>query len=89
MGFNNIETLYEFEINPDKLREILMAMEIHEKGSLEGQTIRYKLNHRFAFVYKPEKKFISTAQSKEFFNEPLANKAINEKEKELSSPPLH
>ncbi len=86
MGFNNIETLYEFEVTPDKMREILMAMEIHEKNSLEGQTIRVKLNHRFAFVYKPEKKFVSTAQTKEFYNEALANKAINEKEKEFIPP---
>jgi len=52
-----IESTHEIEITPDELREI--AVEMDRKAKHEsfqpGQVIRFKVNERFAFVYRPAK----------------------------------
>lgn len=57
MNFNECESLHELSITPDQLREIAAEMERKSKTEFyqQGQIIRYKLNHLFAFVYRPEK----------------------------------
>lgn len=82
-GLNNIETLYELEITPEKLRQILASLETQEKIALEGQTVRYKFNHRFAFIYRPERK--STVESIEYFDDALAARAVVEKDMNSNS----
>lgn len=59
MGFNQCEVFYEIEMTPEKLREIAAEIEKLSKSDLflTGQIIRYKINHKFAFVYKPEVRF--------------------------------
>lgn len=60
-GFNQCEVLFEIEMTPNKLREIASEIEKQSKSEmyLPGQIVRYKLNHKFAFVHKPEPKVIS------------------------------
>lgn len=55
-GFNQCEVLFEIDMTPNKLREIASEIEKLSKGELylPGQVVRYKLNHKFCFVHKPE-----------------------------------
>lgn len=55
--FNELESLFEIEMSPDKMRDIAAEIESRAKGEgfLPGQVIRYKINHKFAFVFKPDK----------------------------------
>lgn len=60
MTFNDVEALHELSITPDDLRDIANEMERKSKGEFfqHGQIVRYKFNHLFSFVYKPEKKMV-------------------------------
>lgn len=64
--FNDCESLHEIEMTPDRLREIANEMDRKNKSDLYqvGQVIRYKINHRFAFVYKPERINITPVEVK-------------------------
>lgn len=55
-GFNQCEVLFEIEMSPTRLREIAAEIEKQSKSDmyLPGQIVRFKLNHKFAFVHKPE-----------------------------------
>lgn len=55
-GFNQCEVLFEIEMTPNRLREIAAEIEKQSKSDLylPGQIVRYKLNHRFSLVHKPE-----------------------------------
>jgi hypothetical protein len=67
MGFNECEALHELQMTPDDLREIATEMERKSKTEFyqQGQVIRYKFNHLFAFVYRPEKKAMIVKQEEE------------------------
>lgn len=53
---NQCEMMFEIEITPNRFREIAAELEGLAKSDLftKGQVIRYKFNHKFAFVYRPE-----------------------------------
>lgn len=55
---NSCEMMFEIEITPNRFREIAAELERLAKSDLfiKGQVIRYKLNNKFAFVYRPETK---------------------------------
>lgn len=56
MNINDTEATFEISMTPDKLREIIQRMETQEKnGHIPGQIIRYKVDHNFSFVYRPQK----------------------------------
>jgi hypothetical protein len=64
-GFNECENLHEVEITPDRLREIASEMERRSRTEYyqAGQVIRYKINHRFALVFRPEKAYGQRAEN--------------------------
>lgn len=52
-----IESTHEIDITPDDLRSIAVEMEkkARHDSFQPGQVIRYKINDRFAFTYRPSK----------------------------------
>ena len=56
-GLNPIEVAYEIPMTLDKLMEIQRAIEFLHKNAKDGQTVRYKVDHNFAFVVKREPVF--------------------------------
>ncbi len=56
-SFNYIESFFEIEVTPADLKRIAGEIErMESEFHTTGQVIRYKLNHNFALVYRPEKK---------------------------------
>lgn len=55
--FNELENFFEIEMSPNKMRDIAAEIESRSKsdGFLPGQVIRYKINHKFAFTFKPDR----------------------------------
>lgn len=56
-SFNYIECSFELDISPQELRQIADEMDQRVRGfCLPGQVVRYKLNHLFTILHKPEVK---------------------------------
>ena len=52
--FNDVESMHELELSPDKLREIATQLEhTYDKAHHPGQVIRYKVSHNFCLMWKP------------------------------------
>lgn len=49
---NDIEIAFEIPTTPNELRQLADRMEFLERTAYQGQTIRVKIDHRFAMVYK-------------------------------------
>lgn len=82
--FNDIETMFEIEITPEKLRDIILQLEYHAKMCLPGQTVRKKLDSRTVFIYKPNKPF-TDPNDDEFMDKVTYEKIkqANERKEEL------
>lgn len=61
MKINECEALHEIVITPQTLRDIAGEMEQKSRNEFyqRGQIVRYKVNHLFCFVYKPERPICS------------------------------
>ncbi len=51
---NQLETMWEIEADPVKLRQIAEQLEYAKTQAHQpGQVIRFKISHNFCVVYKP------------------------------------
>ena len=51
---NQLETMWELETDPAKLRQIAEQLEYAKAQAHQpGQVIRFKVSHNFCVVYKP------------------------------------
>jgi hypothetical protein len=91
---NQCEMMFEIEMTPNRFREIAAELETLAKSDLfiKGQVIRYKLNHKFSFVYRPDAKITPKVfDVKESSQHPLdilnLDISIPEAKKALNTPP--